>query len=143
MQAEADITESLFADMNVNANQLNSVPDYTSFGKKVAGVLYEGKAPYNLHCFFSEITRDMGKHLDSKRIKKILDQMTTMYNEKVKEEKDKDKPKKSQKATLKGGKNQVNTKMMDDLMGDDYDSEEDDGTYKGKARAEEEDYDFM
>lgn len=40
MQAEQDITESLFADINVSAKQLNTENDYKNFGKKVAGVLY-------------------------------------------------------------------------------------------------------
>jgi len=40
--AELDITEALFADPTVNANSLNQEKDYVNFGKKVAGVLYEG-----------------------------------------------------------------------------------------------------
>lgn len=42
MQAEQDITESLFADLNINAKSLNTEKDYISFGKKVGGVLYQG-----------------------------------------------------------------------------------------------------
>lgn len=79
-----------------------------------------------------------------------------LYNEKVKEEKEKDKGGKSTKpgkAALKGaGKVQQNQKMMTDLMGeDDYGDEDEEygdeagGTKKtkGKAKAQEEEYDFM
>ena len=54
-----DITESLFADMNVNSNSLNKEPDYVNFGKKVAAVLYQGQAPYKIPVFFKEIMRDL------------------------------------------------------------------------------------
>ena len=40
--ADQDITEALFADLNVNANSLNQEKDYINFGKKVSTVLYEG-----------------------------------------------------------------------------------------------------
>jgi len=46
--AEMDITDALFADPTVNANSLNKEEDYANFGKKVAGVLYEGQAPYRI-----------------------------------------------------------------------------------------------
>lgn len=65
--------------------------DYQNFGKKVAGVLYQGQAPYRIPSFFKEALRDVQKELDSKKIKEILDNVTTLYNEKVKEEKEKDK----------------------------------------------------
>ena len=70
----------------------------------MSGVLYQGQAPYRIPNFFNEVARDLGKHLDSQKIKKILDAITTTYNEKVKEEKDKDKPKKPVKAAIKAGK---------------------------------------
>ena len=70
----------------------------------MSGVLYQGQAPYRIPNFFNEVARDLGKHLDSQKIKKILDAITTTYNEKVKEEKDKDKPKKPVKASIKAGK---------------------------------------
>jgi hypothetical protein len=38
--AEMDITESLFADLDVNANSLNLEKDYINFGKKVSTTLY-------------------------------------------------------------------------------------------------------
>jgi hypothetical protein len=37
-----DITESLFADLDVNAKSLNLEKDYVNFGKKVSATLYEG-----------------------------------------------------------------------------------------------------
>lgn len=40
MAAEQDITETLFADMNIQSNQLNTEKDYQNFGKKVGEVLY-------------------------------------------------------------------------------------------------------
>jgi hypothetical protein len=43
------------------------------------------------------LIRDLGKNSESKKIKEILDSLTTSYNEKVKEEKDTEK-------TGKGGK---------------------------------------
>lgn len=89
--AEDDITESLFGDLNTTAKSLVTEKDYQNFGKKVAGVLYEGQAPYRIPSFFKEALRDVQKELDSKKIKEILDNVTTLYNEKVKEEKEKDK----------------------------------------------------
>jgi len=55
-----------------------------------------------------------------------------VYNEKVKEEKDKDKPKKPVKNQLKAGKQAQNDKIVDDLMpDDDYGDEYDE--YQGKG----------
>lgn len=158
MQAEADITESLFADINVASAQLNLEKDYVNFGKKVSDVLYNGKAPYRIPAFYKELTRDLSKQLDSIKLKEILDSLTTIYNEKVKEEKDKEKTgggKGKGKATLKAGKQLQNAKMMDDVMAEDDYGEEDEygeevvggaaGKKKGgaKKKVEEEEYDFM
>lgn len=101
----------------------------------------------------------MSKNIESKKIKEILDSVTALYNEKVKEEKEKEKggkgASKPQKAQLKSGKQAVNTKMMTDLMGEDeygdedeYDEEDEDAgagkiKAKGKGRAQEEEFDFM
>lgn len=144
MAAEMDITESLFADIDVSAKSLNLEKDYVSFGKKVAGVLYEGTAPYRIPVFFKEVLRDLPKQLDSKKIKEILDSMTTLFNEKVREEKEAEKGKGGKKATLKGaGKQQLNQQLVTNLMGeeDDLYGEEEDA--EGYARAPENDYDFM
>ena len=110
--ADMDITESLFADLDVNANSLNLEKDYVNFGKKVATTLYQGQAPYRIPVFFKELVRDLSKHIDSKEIKQILDSVTALYNEKVKEEKEKEKSGKGgaakAKAQLKSGKQHLN-----------------------------------
>jgi len=142
--AEQDITESLFADLNVTANSLTQEKDYVGFGRKVSAVLYEGQTPYNIPVFFKELVRDLSKQIDSKKIKEILDSVTALYNEKVKDEKDKGNkggPGKA-KAQLKAGKQHQNAQLVSTLMGEDeYDDEEEGGAY---ARAkDDEEYDFM
>lgn len=130
--AEMDITESLFADLDVNANSLTQEKDYVNFGKKVATVLYEGQAPYRIPCFFKELVRDLSKHIDSKKIKEISDSITAIYNEKVREEKEKEKSgkgaAKANKPKLTAGKNTLNQQLANDLMGaDDYGEEDEEG----------------
>jgi Translation initiation factor eIF3 subunit len=143
MAAEMDITESLFADLDVNAKSLNLEKDYVNFGKKVSTTLYEGQAPYRIPVFFKELVRDLSKHIDSKNIKVILDSVTALYNEKVKEEKEKEKKggSKPAKAQLKSGKQDLNKQLVGNLMGDDDDEYGDE--YAGGGRAQEEEYDFM
>ena len=144
--ADMDITESLFADLDVNANSLNLEKDYVNFGKKVSTTLYEGQAPYRIPVFFKELLRDLSKQIDSKKIKEILDSVTTLYNEKVREEKEKEKGGKGAaggkaKAQLKAGKQTINQQLVSNLLGDDDDYGEEDPA--GYARAKEEEYDFM
>lgn len=152
--AEQDITEALFADMNIEAKALMTEKDYVNFGKKVAGVLYQGQAPYKIPAFFKEALREVQTQLESKRIKEILDNITTLYNEKVKEEKEKDKAGKGKQKKgpqLVAGKQTVNQQMMQDLMGDDYGDEEEYGDEdfaagsgsKAKKKVQEAEYDFM
>ena len=81
--------------------------------------------------------------------------MTALYNEKVKEEKEKEKSgKTSKKPKIAAGKQHQNAQMMNDLMGEDdygdeegYGDEDDEGlggkAKKGKGKAPEEEYDFM
>jgi Translation initiation factor eIF3 subunit len=140
--AEMDITESLFADIDMSSASLNLEKDYLNFGKKVSGVLYEGTAPYRIPVFFKELLKDLPKQLDSKKIKEILDSMTALYNEKVRDEKEKEKGKatKPKAAQLKAGKQHLNQQLVSDLMGDDDYGEED---AEGYERAPEKDYDFM
>ena len=134
MELERDITESLFADLDVNANSLNQEKDYINFGKKVAGVLYEGQAPYRIPVFFKELVRDLSKQIESKKIKEILDTVTALYNEKVKEEKEKEKSGKGgagkAKAQLKAGKQHLNQQLVSNLMGEDDDEYGEEETYK-------------
>ena len=150
-----DITERLFGDLDVNESKLNQEKDYLNFGKKVSAVLYQGQAPYRIPAFFKELVRDLSKQIESKKIKEILDSVTAIYNEKVKEEKEKDKggkTAKQAKAQLKSGKQHQNVQMMNDLLGDDYDDEEAEGEEgeggaaykkKGKGKVQEEEVDFM
>lgn len=142
-----DITESLFADLDVNANSLNLEKDYVNFGKKVAGTLYQGQAPYRIPVFFKELVRDLSKHIDSKKIKEILDSVTALYNEKVREEKEKEKAGKGgaakAKAQLKAGKQHLNQQLVNNLMGDDEEDAYGDEDEGGYSRTQEEDYDFM
>jgi len=111
MAAEADITDSLFADMGITSASLIGEKQYTEFGKKVGQTLFAGSAPYRIPMFFKELTRDLNKHIDSGEIKDILDSMTAIYNEKVKQEKEgKGGPKKqTTKASLKAGKIAANS----------------------------------
>ena len=67
--------------------------------------------------------------------------MTTIYNEKVKEEKAKEGGKKSTKSQLKYGKSiNNNAKLIEDIMGDDEDEYGEEGEYgaekavKGKQK---------
>ena len=144
IELERDITESLFADLDVNANSLNQEKDYINFGKKVAGVLYEGQAPYRIPIFFKELVRDLSKQIESKKIKEILDTVTALYNEKVKEEKEKEKSGKGgagkAKAQLKAGKAHLNQQLVTNLMGEEDDEYGEEDAYK---REQEADYDFM
>jgi hypothetical protein len=150
--AEDDITESLFGELNTTAKSLVTEKDYQNFGKKVAGVLYQGEAPYRIPSFFKEALRDVQKELDSKKIKDILDNVTTLYNEKVKEEKEKDKggknkPKKVPQ--LAAGKSTRDAQIISAMIGDDdYGDEDEYGeegitATKSKKKVEEADYDFM
>jgi hypothetical protein len=113
----------------VSSSSLNQEKDYVNFGKKVSEVLYQGSAPYRIPAFFKELIRDLGKNSESKKVKEILDAITTTYNEKVKEEKDQEKGGKNKggKAQLKSGKNIVNHELEADIMGgedEDYGEEE-------------------
>jgi len=58
------------------------------------------------------LVRDLSKHIESKKIKDVLDSVTAIYNEKVKEEKERDKAGKSgagkKKAQLNAGKQTMN-----------------------------------
>ena len=124
----------------------------------MSNVLYEGKAGYNIPAFFNELTRGIGKSqfTTAEDIKKIVDPVTVIYNNKVVEEKQKEgvskkakakaKPTISQsKATTSYDRNN-NPGMVSDLVGDDEvdDYGEDYGEeteYKGKVP--ESSYDFM
>ena len=156
--AEQDITEQLFAtEVNVEAAALKTEKDYVNFAQQVSKVLYEGKAGYNIPAFFNELTRGIGKSqfTTAEEIKKIVDTVTVIYNNKVAEEKKKEgagkKSKAKAKPTISQGKavsydRNNNPGMVSDLVGDDevddYGEDYDDETeYKGKVP--ENAYDFM
>ncbi len=118
-------------------------------------MLYDGKAGYNIPAFFNEILRGIGKSTitTTEDIKKILDAVTVVYNNKVAEDKKKDVTKKA-KATAKAkpmiaqGKavydRNNNPGMVSDLVGDDDDYGDEYGEESGyKGREEEGSYDFM
>lgn len=82
--------------------KLNDEKDYKEFGKNTAEILYKGSAPYRIESFFKELTIELPNHLDSKQMKKIVDHLTSKYNEKVRSEKEKAKSK--EKPKIKAGK---------------------------------------
>ena len=148
--AEAGIADQLFGDepsTAVDTNvTLNSEKDYKEFGKKVAKALYAGKAPYRIENFFKELTKDLPTTCDSKQIKKIADGLQAIYNEQLKQEKEKAKTKKKAPQVKGGGgkgyEMNNNAAMISDVMGaeDDYGDYGDEGGFR---REEEADYDFM
>ena len=143
-KAEEEIADQLFADLGTDSSQLRSVKEYTEFGKKVAKTLYAGDTPYNIPAFFKEITVELGKQCEQDDIKKIIDDLTKIFNEKVKSDKGqggKKKPSKPQKAQLKGSRAFERDKLATNLLGDedDYSNSGD----EGNPREEEEEVDFM
>jgi len=129
--AEEDITEQLFAtEVGVDSATLKTEKDYVNFAQQVSKVLYEGRGGYNLPAFFKELLRDIGKSTitTTEDLKAIVDTVTVVYNDKVKEDKKKDqgsKKKKDAKAkpAIAMGKatyeRNNNPGMVTDLMGDD------------------------
>ena len=73
----------------MEASSLKTEKDYVNFAQQVSKVLYEGKAGYHIPAFFCEITRGIGKSAitTAEDIKKIVDTVTVIYNNKVAEEK--------------------------------------------------------
>mmetsp|Transcript_25407 Transcript_25407/g.19144 ORF Transcript_25407/g.19144 Transcript_25407/m.19144 type:complete len:170 (+) Transcript_25407:314-823(+) len=165
--AELDITEKLFETggemASITSSTLRLEKDYSSFGKKVGEILYKGATPYNIPKFFKEVLADLGGQCDSVEIKEVLDVVTTLYNEKVKQEKGAKTAGKKAKATKPGlaqGKVQdnANRQMISAAIGgededygeeagygeeDYYGEEADYGAGKGRKKVKEEQYDFM
>lgn len=142
--ADQLIGEETGASVDTNVT-LNSEKDYKDFGKNVAKALYAGKAPYRIENFFKELCKDLSTVQDSKQIKKVADNLMTIYNAQVKAEKEKAKSKKKAPAVKGGGGKGYefnnNQAMISDVMGDAQDY----GDYgdEGFRREEEADYDFM
>jgi len=91
-RAEGHLANELLGDDDddgaaLKAVNLNSEKDYKEFGKNVGAILLGGKAPYRIENFYKELSKDLGKHLDSKQIKKISDSLQSIYNMKLQEEK--------------------------------------------------------
>jgi len=91
----------------------------------------------------------MPNHLDSKQIRKISDSILSLYNTKLRAEKEEAQGKKKKKAAaLKGGGGKGyemnnNPNMINDVMGGGYDDEDDYGDEGKFTRENEGDYDFM
>ena len=116
----------------MEASGLTSKENYVAFAKQVGDILYEGQAPYHVPAFFAELTRGLNKSATAEDVKKIVDSVTLIYNQKLAEKKGAgNKPNaKKAKAKLAAGKGTDNSRnnnpaMIADLMGDDYGSEED------------------
>lgn len=92
--AQEDLADALFAaEITTDSQSLRSEKDYTHFAKQVGNVLYEGRTPYNIPAFFSELIKGLGKEqelLKAEDLKKIVDTMTVVYNAKVADDKKKD-----------------------------------------------------
>ena len=68
----------------------------------MSDVLYDGQAPYHIPAFFNELTRELSKtQITSEDIKKILNGVTVLYNNKVAEEKKAQGTSKKAKAAAK------------------------------------------
>ena len=88
LKADAALADQLFGDGDVEKTvKLNSEKEYKEFGKSTADILYKGKAPYRIAEFYKELSRDLNKHVDSKAIKKIADNLLSLYNETLRAEK--------------------------------------------------------
>jgi hypothetical protein len=85
--AEADITDQLFQDFQDDGKSLKSEKEYIAFGEKVSNVLQEGQSPPYLLAFFKQTFKALGADSQSKDVKKIVDSLTAVYNEKLKAEK--------------------------------------------------------
>lgn len=99
-KAEEDIAEQLFAaEITTDASSLATEKDYTKFAKQVSDVLYEGRTPYNIPAFFTELVKGLGRGdlMKTEDVKKIVDAVTVVYNGKVADDKKKD-PSKAKKA---------------------------------------------
>lgn len=50
-------------------------------------MLYEGRTPFNIVPFYQELSKGLSTALRAEDIKKIADQLSVIYNAKLKEEK--------------------------------------------------------
>ena len=128
---------------------LNTEKEYKNFGKKVGDTLYAGHAPYRIEQFFKELCKELPTTCDSKQIKKISDSILSIYNTKLRAEKEEAQGKKKKKAAqLKGGGGKGyemnnNPAMINDVLGGGYGDEDDYGDEKAFQKENEGEYDFM
>jgi len=144
--AEEGLANQLFGDEVEPKITLTSEKDYTNFAKKVGTALYSGNAPYHVEKFMKKVAEEMPKHCDSKHIKAVADYLMTLYNTKVKEERNLDKNVKKKAAALKGGGGKGydrnnNVALINDVMG--ADDLGDYGNETGFTKEQEADFDFM
>ena len=90
-------------------------------------ILYEGQAPYHIPAFFSELAKGLSStELSSVDLKRFVDSINVVFNNKVAEEKKRDTSKKNQqkkekpRIALDNSRNN-NPQMVADLMGDEDD----------------------
>ncbi len=134
--------------------QLKSEEEYKSYGQKVGKVVFNGSAHYRVPLFYQEVSKELTENRDSRQIKKIADHLLSLYNEKLKKEKEdqkgKQKKKKAEKASLKGGgakgyERNNNSAMINDVMGqedqygDEYGEYGDYGDEQAYTREQEKD----
>jgi hypothetical protein len=83
---------------------LTNEKEYKAYGEKVGSVLYQGSFPVRIESFYKDLSKDLPQYCDSKQIRKIADNLQSLYYTKLAEEKKaiqgKKKPQKSQ---IKGG----------------------------------------
>lgn len=142
----------------MESSGLKAEKNYVKFAEQVGEVLYAGEAPYNIPAFFNELSKGLNREdLDSRDLKKILDKIQGLYNQKIAAEKKEaqGKAKKPSKPKInagiaKGADNQMAINMLTTGGADDYGDEEygDYGDYGDEAgkvvtRVEEENYDFI
>ena len=93
MKADAALADQLFGDESEStvtsslSRKLSTEKEYKEFGADVAKVLYSGQSPFRIEAFFKDLCKDIGKHLDSKQIKKISTHLESKFNLKLTEEK--------------------------------------------------------
>mmetsp|Transcript_9437 Transcript_9437/g.14477 ORF Transcript_9437/g.14477 Transcript_9437/m.14477 type:complete len:264 (-) Transcript_9437:64-855(-) len=129
-EAEKNLVDQLFADeMDEEGQpclQLKSEEEYKGYGQKVGKVLFNGSAHYRVPLFYTELSKELASNCDSRQIKKIADHLLSLYNEKLRKEKDEQKgkqKKKKEKPSIKGGgakgyERNNNTAMLQDVMGE-------------------------
>ena len=129
--AEMALMQDLFSqELSTEPSGLSSKDNYVAFGKQVSDILYEGKAPYNVPHFFTELMKGLNDPgMKTEDVKKIMDNVTVIYTNKQKEEKAKQggkkktnkKPAVKMMATKAENTRNNNSQMIGELVGGDDD----------------------